>query len=504
MTTLIPKFEQAYANAVNRPINQKLAETISVKDFGAKGDGVTDDTAAFLAARDALQTAGYTRGGVIRVPAGQYVLSQEWAFTSDATQLLHNIYIEGDGPDNTALNFSTAPSGTNGISFNKGAHFGIKGLQIVNAPANGVFIGKGNTGTDYSLLYRLENIQCQSCGTNGLQGINTYMGTIEDSWFRNNTSVGVVYTGFHTSLSFKRCYALNNSYGYTLNGIIYSHFDVCSADSNTHQGYVCSNLRAVNFTACGTENNAADGWEFFTSTASSTGIPTQAQDIHGVVLDSCYGLGNSTGSPGSYATFVTTATADNRPINIKIVGGSASPATTSDKCLISAATSGAITLTVDGLYYDGFTSPDYQAGAVYKLNQAITGLQVLAANNADQSLASGSLTTIALQGITYNQLNATIASNAITIPTGINRISVTAQILWQANGTGSRYVGILKNGNPVATQRVTASTEQEPQLLTSQVIEVAVGDTISFNAVQTSGSSINILNGSFVVIQAIS
>ena len=35
MTTLVPKYDQGSTGAVNRPINQKFAESVSVLDFGA-------------------------------------------------------------------------------------------------------------------------------------------------------------------------------------------------------------------------------------------------------------------------------------------------------------------------------------------------------------------------------------------------------------------------------------------------------------------------------------
>ena len=50
MATLIPKYDQGDTGAVNRPINLKLAETVSVEDFGAVGNGITDDSAAIQAA----------------------------------------------------------------------------------------------------------------------------------------------------------------------------------------------------------------------------------------------------------------------------------------------------------------------------------------------------------------------------------------------------------------------------------------------------------------------
>ena len=44
-------------------------DTYSVRDFGAKGDGKTDDTAAF---QKALDAAGQAGGGVVYAPRGNY------------------------------------------------------------------------------------------------------------------------------------------------------------------------------------------------------------------------------------------------------------------------------------------------------------------------------------------------------------------------------------------------------------------------------------------------
>ena len=44
-------------------------DAYSVRDFGAKGDGKTDDTAAF---QKALDTAGQAGGGVVHAPRGNY------------------------------------------------------------------------------------------------------------------------------------------------------------------------------------------------------------------------------------------------------------------------------------------------------------------------------------------------------------------------------------------------------------------------------------------------
>jgi hypothetical protein len=62
-------FTQAGVGAVPRTVQVKLEETISVKDFGAVGDGVADDTAAIQAAINSIT------GGTVYFPTGVYKFS---------------------------------------------------------------------------------------------------------------------------------------------------------------------------------------------------------------------------------------------------------------------------------------------------------------------------------------------------------------------------------------------------------------------------------------------
>lgn len=53
-----------------RSISDRFADIINVKDFGAKGDGVTDDTESIQRAIDRVAVRG---GGIVYVPAGKYI-----------------------------------------------------------------------------------------------------------------------------------------------------------------------------------------------------------------------------------------------------------------------------------------------------------------------------------------------------------------------------------------------------------------------------------------------
>ena len=57
-------------------VRAKLQEIISVKDFGAVGNGTTNDSAAFNAALNAVIAAG---GGTLDIPFGTYKVNLDWS-----------------------------------------------------------------------------------------------------------------------------------------------------------------------------------------------------------------------------------------------------------------------------------------------------------------------------------------------------------------------------------------------------------------------------------------
>jgi len=99
------------AGAVARTVNDKLQEAVSVKDFGAVGDGVTDDTAAFLAAMTASSNV-YVPEGTYCVDAGN---STGCLITSGTG---YNVY--GDGEKSVIKRFSYNPA-SSCINFDSGS-----------------------------------------------------------------------------------------------------------------------------------------------------------------------------------------------------------------------------------------------------------------------------------------------------------------------------------------------------------------------------------------------
>ena len=134
-------------NKLNEAIG-KLNDIVSVEDFGAVGDGVTDDTAAIQAAIDAAS--------VVRFPAGSYRLTSS---TYDAsTNWRHHVIIPDDRSlifDHQAKLVATTPFASRAIALLvRGSNVTIDGAQIEDGfnPGNPFLVGIGS-GSGYDSSY---------------------------------------------------------------------------------------------------------------------------------------------------------------------------------------------------------------------------------------------------------------------------------------------------------------------------------------------------------------
>jgi hypothetical protein len=246
MTTLIPKFDFKNGNAtpdgaINRPISEKLEEWVSIKDFGAIGDGTTDDTTAIQDAHDFIVDSG--QPGMLFFPSGTYKC------TSGLT--INTGYVSCFG-QRAILNFSSITTTIACITFIGGnPYFGnpynqadcvFEGFKIVGPGAalcaalvfDQLIVGSNlgpahmtvrncnitdfNDGVqilNHTYLVTFDCVDISNC-YHGLYGINPVVDAGENIRFNN----GTIYACFE---------AFKNSNGATTWNFYGTSFDYCSS-----------------------------------------------------------------------------------------------------------------------------------------------------------------------------------------------------------------------------------------------------------------------------------
>jgi hypothetical protein len=122
-------YTQGASGSVQTTVQAKLQEFTSVKDFGAVGDGVTDDTAAVQAAIDSLGTSG----GCVYFPSGKYYIPSGLSITTHSVQLL------GEAQGNAPIDYGggadagsrlIGSNGTDAITVTNVGYFKMSNLTV--------------------------------------------------------------------------------------------------------------------------------------------------------------------------------------------------------------------------------------------------------------------------------------------------------------------------------------------------------------------------------------
>jgi parallel beta-helix repeat protein len=189
----------------------------NAKAYGAKGDGVTDDTVALQAAITACGVAG---GGTVFLNRGTYLVSAQITIDAD------NIVLEGDSDDTTIIKVANSAGHQNAVYSTGRSNISIRRLQIdANKAGRLTAIGTVNVTCglflDSSTDLRVSQVTVKNTigGSSGsgvgiaIGGTNNTRVTIENCKVRDCGSTGRasdgIYVGNCTQGLISNCVALN-------------------------------------------------------------------------------------------------------------------------------------------------------------------------------------------------------------------------------------------------------------------------------------------------------
>lgn len=254
------------------PADQQNSKIANVLNYGAVGDSITDDTAAFQAAIDALSFWG----GEVYVPSGIYRIT-------GTINLRNGMTISGAGPYGTRLR----KEGTGNL---------FQGTDLESTQIRD--LGMEGVGTGSAIDLRLVNAD----SNNGVELRNLWIwnfaygmyldgiivSAIDKAYIVECTNTGIYMThskgGGATSVALSNCYVVGTPTGYELDRGSYISFTSCAVDLFT-TGYKVHYGHAISFLACGAEVGTT-GYHFIESWGlSGNGMLFYNVTDAGVIVD---------------------------------------------------------------------------------------------------------------------------------------------------------------------------------------------------------------------------
>jgi hypothetical protein len=169
------QFTQSGAGAVTRTVDSKLKDVVSVKDFGAVGNGVANDTAAFTAAGSSASSVQ------VIIPRGTWLLNSNPTPTGAVTWLIEaGAVITGVGvlPGNK-IQFGGSVYNNDSVARPANA----RGFASLQGPTTGLITANEYDSIDYNLFKVVgDAVDCQSGAgpatkVNGLTSLHAFGGS---------------------------------------------------------------------------------------------------------------------------------------------------------------------------------------------------------------------------------------------------------------------------------------------------------------------------------------
>lgn len=447
-------------------VDTKQQERVSVKDFGAVGDGSTDDTVAIQAAIDSVEAQG---GGTVHFPEGTYIVSDTLTIDNNGVFLLGDAH-----PVVEQLYQTTVEPKGSVIKLADGA-FNTSSKPIVE------FIYQG-TGSEARLGGGMENLVV--FGNRSLTTANPAAGSAKDN---NAYGIGVKITG-------ARYVTLRNN-----------HFAWCAEDgiavTSGGSQSVSSNNIVITGNACLSNSGRGMLLAGGDSLCQNNTIGYNGQS--GVSLTG-WGVFNANlvwnnQQHGMYSsgtsqppTITSNKIYDNKSSGIYIAGGNTDcmiigntilrnnrslSATTSDQCGIFVASSSTDGITITGNTI-GNDFDSYQKYGIY-FNDASTIVRSYAGNN----LINNATANLFKSDIDNIKLEDTELSNMRAFGQDDRAITTTAGSLFDADTDGAVWIVSITHIEGTTSAWAMVSGDSTTPLIITQNSTGA--DTYTFSVSST-------------------
>ena len=274
-------------NPVVRSFQQKFDDFVNVHDFGATGDGTTDDTAALNRAIQQIYIESENLNDprtrrTIYIPGGTYL-------TSNVISIPPNTSLQGDGPNSTIIKLqygNLSVANTSDSAFQSGGTIGsgsatlpsnitIDGIRFFNSNlsierpifnidsaenvriTNTAFVSGTNPGSNYPNVVEilsttsstqyvtLDGVQILN-GGNGIVnlGSTTRALRVTNSIYDNISNVAIVHGSMDSLSSVNNYYGTVGSFSSTVNSTNFSSFgEVFVAGTSVNSAIYLANLQ---------------------------------------------------------------------------------------------------------------------------------------------------------------------------------------------------------------------------------------------------------------------